>query len=581
MKKLLAEHRIAFLLLTILLLVQSFSADLNNPYRKPISGDAQAYYAYLPAIFIYQDLDYKFVTAMQQKYYVAASSKSFLKDVNGEKVNKTFPGVSILYLPFFAAAHAISLVFGLPADGYAYTYQLCYLIGFWFYFLAGLIFFGKVLRELHFTQRITDLSLIAITLTTNIFFYTVYDQSVTHIYSFFLVNWSVFILLRLKKEFQLRNLALLISILALIGITRPTNILVIGVLFFFVHDFGFYKLVFSRLFRIKNIFKIIFPSLLILSIPFILWKLQTGNWIVYSYGEEGFDFSQPEILNFLFSYTKGWIIYTPIMLIILITGSILIFKQNRKQFFIGLAFFGIAIYIFSSWWCWYYGAGMSQRVMIDFYILPGFFAAVIFQKISSKKMLTLSFISLFAFLNIAQAYQISKGILPFGSPTKAQYWDNFLVFKKRAQVYPQDHWTLISKNEISLNPADSMILKGSTILSENDWCLQTSETEEYSAVVRIPENQFKKGNKLIFTFDARAKSALEQTRLVIHFHNFEDQVFFLKDYISEDWQTMQYLIELNTTSSNSVELYLWNAGSKELVDLRNISWELYYSEEYF
>ena len=129
MKKLLAEHRIAFLLLTILLLVQSFSADLNNPYRKPISGDAQAYYAYLPA-------------------YVAASSKSFLKDVNGEKVNKTFPGVSLLYLPFFAAAHAISLVFGLPADGYAYTYQLLYLIGFWFYFLAGLIFFRKVLLEL-------------------------------------------------------------------------------------------------------------------------------------------------------------------------------------------------------------------------------------------------------------------------------------------------------------------------------------------------------------------------------------------------------------------------------------------------
>jgi hypothetical protein len=581
MKKLLAEHRIAFLLLTILLLVQSFSVDLNNPYRKPISGDAQAYYAYLPAIFIYHDLDYKFVPEIQQKYYVAASSKSFLKDVNGEKVNKTFPGVAILYLPFFAAAHAISLVFGLPADGYAYTYQLCYLIGFWFYFLAGLIFFRKALLELNFAQRIADLSLIAITLATNIFFYSVYDQSVTHIYSFFLVNWSVYILLKLKKEFQLRNLALLISILALIGITRPTNILVIGVLFFFVHDFGFYKLVFNHLFRIKNIFKIIFPSVLILSIPFILWKLQTGNWIVYSYGEEGFDFSQPEILNFLFSYTKGWFIYTPIMLIILITGSVLILKQNRKQFFIGLAFFGIAIYIFSSWWCWYYGAGMSQRVMIDFYILPGFLFAVILQKISSKKMLTVSFISLFAFFNIAQAYQISKGILPFGSPTKAQYWDNFLVFKKRAHVYPPEHWAFVSKNKISLNPADSMILKGNTMLVENDWCLQTSDSEEYSAVVRIPEQHYKKGNKLILTFDARAKSDIEQTRLVILFEGIEEQVFFLKDYISEDWQKMQYLIDIDADVTSPIELYLWNAGSKEQLDLKCLSWELYYSESYF
>jgi hypothetical protein len=581
MKKLLAEHRIAFLLLTILLLVQSFSADLNNPYRKPISGDAQAYYAYLPAIFIYQDLDYKFVTEMQQKYYVAASSKSFLKDVNGEKVNKTFPGVSILYLPFFAAAHGISLIFGLPSDGYAYTYQLCYLIGFWFYFLAGLILFRKVLLELNFTPRIVDASLIAITLATNIFFYTVYDQSVTHIYSFFLVNWSLFLLLKLKKEFKLRQLALLVSILALIGITRPTNILVVGVLVFFVNDFDLYKTLFSQLFRIKNIFKIIFPSLLILSIPFILWKLQTGNWIVYSYGEEGFDFLHPEVINFLFSYTKGWFVYTPIMLLILIIGLILLFKQNRKQVFIGLAFFGIAVYIFSSWWCWYYGAGMSQRVMIDFYILPGFLLALILQKMSGKKALSLSIISVFSLFNIAQAYQISKGILPFGSPTKAQYWDNFLVLNKRAQVYPQEHWAFVSKNKISLSPADSMVLKGNTVQLENDWCLQTSESADYSAVVKIPEQHFKNGNKLILTFDARAASDVEQTRLVILFNNFDDQVFFFKEYISEDWQTMQYLIEIDTAITSTTELYLWNAGSNEKVDLKNLSWELYYSEAYF
>lgn len=581
MKKLLAEHRITFLLLTILLLVQSFSIDLNNPYRKPISGDAQAYYAYLPAIFIYQDLDFKFVPEMQQKYYVAASSKSFLKDVNGEKVNKTFPGVSILYLPFFAAAHAISLSFGLPADGYAYTYQLFYLVGFWFYFLAGLIFFRKVLTELNFSQHIADFTLIAIALATNIFFYTVYDQSVTHIYSFFLVNWCVFLLLRLKKDFQLQKLVLLISLLALIGITRPTNILVIGVLIFFVNDSEFYKILFRQIFRIKNILKILFPTLIILSIPFILWKLQTGSWIVYSYGEEGFDFSHPEILNFLFSYTKGWFIYTPIMLSILLFGFILLFRQNRKQLLIGLAFLGVTLYVFSSWWCWYYGAGMSQRVMIDLYILPGFLLALILQKMSAKKMISGTLISLFVFFNIAQAYQISKGILPFGSPTKEQYWHNFLSFKKHAEVYAQEHWAFVSKNKISLNPADSMILKGNPVRLENTWCLQTTVTEDYSAVARIPAQHFKKGNKLIFTFEARAKSEVEQTRLVILFEYFEDQTFFLEDYISEDWQQMQYLIELDKEASTAIDLYLWNAGSKEQVDLRNLSWELYYTEEYF
>lgn len=626
MKKWVTEHRIPFLLLTILLFVQSFSIDLNNPYRKPISGDAQAYYAYLPAIFIYRDLEYKFVSEMQQKYYVAASSKSFLKDVNGEKVNKTFPGVTVLYAPFFFAAHGIAIVFGLPADGYSNIYQLFYLIGFWFYFLLGMIFFTKVLIELDFSKRVADLSLVLIILGTNIFFYSVYDQSVTHIYSFFLVNWSVYLLLRLKKDLLFKKLILLISILALIGITRPTNILVVFVLYFFIPDLAFYKGIIRAHFKFKNVLILISAAGLILAIPFILWKLQTGNWIVYSYGEEGFQFLNPEITLFLFSYTKGWLIYTPVMLFILIFGFIILFKKSKNQFFIGLLFFSISIYIFSSWWCWYYGAGMSQRVMIDFYIVPGFLLGLILQKISgfgttpvvptqsialppesggksldknsdsatkciaSPPMLggkglgrsnSLFFLitTIFLFFNIAQAYQISKGILPFGSPTKEQYWDNFLVFKKHAQVYPQEHWAFVSKGDVSFDPAD--LIKGDAMQMEHEWCLHVTENLEYSAVAQLRSRQYKKGQKLIFTFEAKAIGAIEKTRLVFQFGELTSHVFFMKEYISDDWEKMQYLIEIDKDMTTPVDIYLWNAGAKENVDLRNLSWKIYFSDEYF
>lgn len=582
MKKWVTEHRIPFLLLTVLLFVQSFSIDLNNPYRKPISGDAQAYYAYLPAIFIYSDLDYNFVPEMQQKYYVAASSKSFLKDVNGEKVNKTFPGVTVLYAPFFFAAHGIANVFGLPADGYSYIYQLFYLIGFWFYFLLGTIFFKKVLIELDFSKRVADLSLIIIILGTNIFFYTVYDQSVTHIYSFFLVNLCVYLLLRLKKDYHFKKLVLLVSILALIGITRPTNILVLGVLLFFVPQLSLYKDLFQRSFRFKNVFIVLACAGSILSIPFILWKLQTGNWIVYSYGEEGFQFLSPKIFLFLFSYTKGWLIYTPVMLFILILGFIILFKKNKKQFFIGLFFFLISIYIFSSWWCWYYGAGMSQRVMIDFYIVPGFLMALILQKISASgriKFFSLSGFAILLLFNVAQAYQISKGILPFGSPTKEQYWDNFLVFKKRAQVYPQEHWKFVSKGDVSFDPAD--LIKGDAMQMEHEWCLHVTENLEYSAVAQLRSQSYKKGQKIIFTFEAKATGDIEKTRLVFQFGDFQSPVFFMKEYISDDWEKMQYLIEIDQDMTTPVDIYLWKAGSHEDVDLRNMSWEIYFSDEYF
>jgi hypothetical protein len=595
----LAEHRIPFLLLIILLLVQSFSINLNDPYRKPINGDAQAYYAYLPALFIYQDLDYTFVPEMQQKYYVEASSKSFLKEVDGEKVNKTFPGVTLLYAPFFFLAHGTSLLLGLPADGYAYTYQLFYLAGFWFYVLLGMIFFRKILVHLQFSERIAHLSLITLVFGSNIFFFTIYDQSVTHLYSFFLINLACYLLLKLHKAWRTdatcrvppQQMALLLALITLIGITRPTNILVLGLFLFFIPDLSFYKYLFRELFRIKTVFKTILPAVLVLAIPFILWKLQTDHWIVYSYGEEGFQFLHPELWNFLFSYTKGWFLYTPIMLLILLGGFMILWWQNKKQAFTGIVFLALCIYVYSSWWCWYYGAGMSQRVMIDFYILPGFLLALIFQKMAIAMAGRTSFlgpplsmtftIAILIAMNMAQAWQISNGILPFGSPTEQQYWDNFLVMQKRAQVYPQDHWAFVSKGSVSLNPADGQILKDNPVQIEEDWCLQVNPYSEYSAVAQIPSQHFKKGCKLIVSFEARALSAVEQTRVVFQTGPDFQSVFFLKEYVSNDWEKMQYLVEINAEMTTAVDIYLWSAGSGEQVDLRKLSWELYFNETYF
>src|SRR5690606_37835919 len=104
-------------------------------YERPIAGDAQAYYAYLPALFIYQDFSYDFVEEVNEKYYPSELQKTFLKDVGTGVVNKTFPGVSILYLPFFIIAHGIALIFGLPGDCYSNTYQVLFDVVLWVYLL--------------------------------------------------------------------------------------------------------------------------------------------------------------------------------------------------------------------------------------------------------------------------------------------------------------------------------------------------------------------------------------------------------------------------------------------------------------
>jgi hypothetical protein len=89
----------------------------------------------------------------------------------------------------------------------------------------------------------------------------------------------------------------------------------------------------------------------------------------YSYGDEGFFFTNPQIINGLFSYRKGWLIYTPLMIFALL-GILTLARRKFQQFFIPVLIFTVAnIYVVYSWWCWWYGGSFGSRPMIDSYPL--------------------------------------------------------------------------------------------------------------------------------------------------------------------------------------------------------------------
>lgn len=585
MKRILSHS--VLIITSALLVFHLFSKDFTNPYERPIAGDAQAYYAYLPAIFIYDDLQFAFVEDINAKYYPESHQKSFLKDAGNGKVNKTFPGVAILYLPFFIIAHALALLFGLDADGYSTIYQVLFDLALWFYLFFGLIGLKKVLNFKGFTKQISSAVPIILILGTNMFFYTVYDQSVTHIYNFFMINWFIYLLLKHQKNRELKPLLLVAFLISLIGITRPTNVLVVGLVFFFIPDVKFYKELFHFLFRIKHLLPISLIALSVLSIPFILWKLQTGNWIVYSYGEEGFNFNDPHLFEFLVSYLKGWWVYTPLALLILLVGLPLLYNYCKKRFVIAIGFNLVTIYVFSSWWCWYYGAGMSQRVMIDHYVLLGFILALILRKVEfsnwkwrPKQTVVLSLIALLSFVNIAQAWQIRNGILTGGSATKSQYWDNFMVFEKKARVYPHEHWKLESEIEIDLNPTAGFIEKGTPLLIEDKWFTEVTAWQNYSASIILPVDSLRKGSKLIIGFEARSRMGSEETRLVVEMD--ENRIVFgLDQYLKQDeWVKMEFLVEPNQVIRSKPILFFWNGGSEEKVEFREVEILSYFSEDY-
>lgn len=580
-------HKTPFFLTLALLIFHLFGKDFNNPYERPIAGDAQAYYAYLPAAFIYQDFSYKFVDTINEKYYPESHQKSFLKPAGEGKVNKTFPGVALLYLPFFLIAHFLALLFGLEADGYSTIYQICFDLGLWVYLYLGLMGLIKVLKKMAFSNAVANWSSVILLLGTNMVFYTVYDQSVTHIYNFFMINWFIYQLLVYQEKGGLKPLVIAAFLIALIGITRPTNILVFGLVLFFIPDPSFYKKLFLDLFRVKNLIPITLVSLAVLSIPFLLWKIQTNSWVVYSYGEEGFDFANPQWSSFLFSYLKGWFTYSPFVLIILLIGLPLLFKTCKKRFVIAIGFYIISTYVFSSWWCWYYGAGMGQRVMIDHFILLAFILALILQKlnidqpslnIKSAALTTVS-ILLIAF-NFGQAYQIRHGILTGGSATAEQYWDNFLVFEKRARVYPHEHWTLEGEENADLSENSTALLKGHTYVIENTWSTEVSAYENYSASVGFNISNLRKGSKLIIGFDARARTAINETRAVLYLDD-AFNTFGLDNYAKTDeWIHMEFIVEPKTNILSVPSLFFWNGGTAEKVEIKNLWAKHYFSDSY-
>ncbi|MBN4070999.1 hypothetical protein JYT72_00685 [Crocinitomix catalasitica] len=571
------RFKVAFLLTTLLMILHFTLKDFTNKHQRPIAGDAMGYYAYLPAIFIYHDLDYKFAKKMDEKYYPPGYGKSFVKEApNGEKVNKTFPGISLLYAPFFALAHSASLIFGLEADGYSNVYQFFYLIGFWTYFLLGLIFFFKVLIRMGFEEKKVNLATVILVLGTNIFFYSVFDQSVTHVHNFFMINAAIYCLMLFKEHQNYKHLGIAIFLLALIGITRPTNILVLPLLIFFFPEKEFYRLIWMKIKRPVNTLKTFSIAMAIIMIPLSLWKAQTGNWLVYSYVDEGFSFADPHFSEFIFSYLKGWLVYTPIALMIIVPALILLFLESRAKAFFVLGFYLVSIYFFSSWWCWYYGAGMGQRVMIDHYILLGFLLLLVLKFIEDRKFLKTAMLSvclLLMGLNVIQAFQIRYGIIPMGTPTKMEYWDNFLNFKKKAKVYPKENWKLRETIDFDLNPQSRYLQTDNTLqLIDDNWTIHVSDYYNYSGVL-LSTSEFLPISELIVSFNARARTETESSRIIVTIGsegNSEQRIFnFSTHLIKDEWTEIEFLIEPRSTY-NQVELYFWNGGSSEKVEFRDI-----------
>lgn len=337
-------------------------------------GDSLGYYVYLPATFIFnnlQDMDQlpEEDSLGNGVYYYVNTMKSAGRAIGQEHwVNQYTYGIALMELPFFLGAHLYEKAAGLPATGYSKSYNNALMLAALVYGLLGLILVSRVLR--HYFSHISSLiSTVLVLMGTNIFWFMFRQGGMSHIPLFFLYALLLYLTVKVHQRSKRWQLLLIGFTVGLITVIRPTDIICLLIPFLY----GVYnkeswqkKTVFLK----ENAASIGFAAIafIIPVIPQLLyWQLTAGQPVYYSYGSQSFDWADPHIIEGLFSFDNGWLPYAPVMVFAL--SGLLLYKHYKPFFPAILILLPVYIYIIYSWWCYNYINGFGSRPMIHLYPL--------------------------------------------------------------------------------------------------------------------------------------------------------------------------------------------------------------------
>ncbi len=339
-------------------------------YQSQIWSDKAGYNIYLPLLFIYGNDASALPDSIVQK-----TGEGFSIDTsNNTVVTKYTSGVAILQTPFFLTAHFLAKISGDETTGFSSKYQKTIDFASVFYCVLGLFLLYKILVKRH-SKKLASISLIAVLFGSNLLYYSIDETGMSHVYSFFL--FALFLYLLDKTAFlhksSWRQLVFIGLTLGLITLIRPINLLIFSAYFFWdLNPSNSLKDRFSRLFQFKTTILLSLSFILVLIPQLIYWKISFGDWFVYSYGKETFDFLHPEFLTVLFSAKQGVFIYGTILLLSVIWSVRLALQKNTNGIFYTILFLLIA-YITASWHDPSFGCSFGARNLVEYqavFVMP-------------------------------------------------------------------------------------------------------------------------------------------------------------------------------------------------------------------
>ncbi|MCU0430590.1 MAG: hypothetical protein MUF42_11530 [Cytophagaceae bacterium] len=399
----------------------------KDNWKSFIDSDGKGYYSYLPAIFIYQDLNFGFFDRIDQIYF-HGRNQDYRNSYNGRYIDKYYCGTALAIAPFFGVGHLLSIYFDQPLDGYSKYYCLGVNFAAIFYTVFSFLFIARWLRFYKIEDKYIALVIVLFSFATNVFYYIVVEASMSHLYSMFFVSVFMYYSTKWFRQPSSKSLMLMGIALGIITIIRPVNVMIVLLLPFLSGSWESLMDGIRQLARYRWMLVFtIFSFFVIIFIQLIFYKIQTGDFIVYSYTNEGFNWFNPQIIKVLFGYRKGLFLYTPLLFISL-WGCVYVYKRSSFQFYSLLFFLIILTYVLSSWWCWWYGGSFGMRAFIEFFPIFMLTLSLAFQYLSNRWIKRTYLFLAFLLLIVCQiqTYQFRYYYIHYGEMTKEQYWRVFL-----------------------------------------------------------------------------------------------------------------------------------------------------------
>jgi len=353
---------VVFLGITIFLAFNKHSKSGYFTYHSEIWADKAGYYVYLPAALKYGFDPSQFPDSIEAK----TGDGFHLDQQNKVVLTKYTCGVALLQAPFYLLADLLAEPLGYASDGFSPIYHWSINLAAVFYLLLGLLLLRSYLRE-NFSDLVVYLSLFFLFLGTNLYHYAIDETGMSHVYSFALFAAYLVLLQRTQflKSAKWSSIFLFGLIAGLALMVRPTSVLFLIAAFFLDLEGSSFKERFLGvlswrivLLTISGLFLVILPQLL-------YWFYSHNSILVYSYGEEGFNWLQPQFLATFLSPNNGLFLYSPFYIIPVVGIALMMRGRQQNGLIIGLLLLGVS-YVLSCWWDWSFGCSYGGRSFVEY-----------------------------------------------------------------------------------------------------------------------------------------------------------------------------------------------------------------------